>query len=78
MGWDEKERRIGVKQETIEVIRKRLKSDLEQAENNLLLQIQMSNVEGVSPGVEEKIRKYREAYDILNDFEDWAEENEDE
>ena len=67
-----------MKPETIEVIRKRLKSDLEQAENNLLWQIQMSNVGGVSLGVEEKIRKYREAYDIQKDFEDWAEENEDE
>ncbi len=67
-----------MKPETIEVIRKRLTSDLEQAEKNLLFQIQMSNVEGVSAGVEEKIKKYREAYDILKDFEDWAEEQEDE
>lgn len=55
----------------------RLTSDLEQAEKNLLWQIQMSSVDGVSPGVEEKIRKYREAYDIMKDFEEWAEEQED-
>ena len=67
-----------MKPETIEVIRKRLTSDLEQAEKNLLWQIQMSSADGVSLGVEEKIRKYREAYDILKDFEDWAEEQEDE
>lgn len=67
-----------MKTETIEVIRKKLTSDLEQAEKNLLWQIQMSNVEGVSDRVEEMIREYREAYDILKDFEDWAEEQEDE
>ena len=67
-----------MKPETIEVIRKRLTSDLEQAEKNLLWQIQMSSVDGVSPGVEEKIRKYREAYDTLKDLEEWAEEREDE
>lgn len=67
-----------MKPETIEVIRKRLTSDLEQAEKNLLWQIQMSSADGVSIGVEEKIRKYREAYDILKDFEEWAEEREDE
>lgn len=78
MDWEEKERRIGVKPETIEVIRKRLTSDLEQAEAVLLRQIQLSGVGGISPGTEEKIREYRKAYDILKDFEDWAEEQEDE
>ena len=61
-----------MKPETIEVIRKRLTCDLEQAEKNLLWQIQMNSVDGVSLGVEEKIRKYREAYDILKDFEVWT------
>lgn len=66
-----------MKPKTIEAIRKRLRSDLEQAEAVLLRQIQLSGVEGVSPGTEEKIREYREAYDILMDFEDWSEEQED-
>lgn len=67
-----------MKTETIEVIRKRLTSDLEQAEAVLLRQIQLSGVGGVSAGTEEKIREYQKAYDILKDFEDWAEEQEDE
>ena len=67
-----------MKPKTIEAIRKRLTSDLEQAEAVLLRQIQLSGVGGISPGTEEKIREYRKAYDILKDFEDWAEEQEDE
>lgn len=67
-----------MKPETIEVIRKRLTSDLEQAEAVLLRQIQLSGVGGVSAGIEEKIREYRKAYDILMDFEEWAEDQEDE
>ena len=66
-----------MKPKTIEAIRKRLRSDLGQAEAVLLQQIQLSGVEGVSAGTEEKIREYREAYDILMDFEDWSEEQED-
>ena len=57
---------------TIEIIRKKLMDGVETAINELLLNIEASGVDGVSPRVEEKIMEYREAYKAWEDFDEWA------
>lgn len=61
-----------MKPETIEKIRKLLTSDNEYAKQRLL-----ECVERGFGGLEERVREYKAAHDALEDFEDWAEEQED-
>lgn len=65
-----------MKPETIEFIRKKLQTSVEIAEKSMMYAIQSSAVDGVSPGVEEWVKKYKEAYRALEDFEEWADEQE--
>lgn len=65
-----------MKPETIEFIRKKLQTSVEIEENSMMYAIQSSGVDGVSPGVEERVKKYQEAYRALEDFEEWADEQE--
>ncbi len=65
-----------MKPETIERIREKLTADVEIARTALLRNIECSSVDGVSPLVEGKIKEYKAAYKILEDFEEWAEEQE--
>lgn len=63
--------------ETIEIIRKKLLDGMKTAMNELLRNIEASGVDGVSPGVEKKIMEYREAYKAWEDFDEWANAEED-
>lgn len=65
-----------MKKETIEKIREKLTTDVEIARNSMLMNIELSSVDGVSPIVEEKIKEYKAAYKTLEDFEEWADEQE--
>lgn len=65
-----------MKPETIEFIRKKLQASVEIAEKSMMYAIQSSGVDGVSSGVEEFVKKYQEAYWAMEDFEEWADEQE--
>lgn len=68
-----------MKPETIEFIREKLQTSVEIAENSMMYAIRSSGVDGVdgvSPDVEERVKKYQEAYRALKDFEEWADEQE--
>lgn len=67
-----------MKPETIEIIRKKLRDDVEAEKNTLLRCIELSSADGITPGVETKIKEYRAAYRTLEDFEEWADERKDE
>lgn len=67
-----------MKPETIEIIRKKLRDDVEAAKNTLLRCIELSSSDGITPGVETKIKEYRAAYRALEDFEEWDDEQENE
>lgn len=63
-----------MKTETIDYIKRKLQNEEKDAREVLLQTIAISTDDGITPNVEDKIKKYRRICKIREDFEKWAEE----
>ena len=64
---------VKLKLETIKKIRVLLKEDVESKKSWLMSMIE----NGSDNGLKERIAEYREAYNAFDDFDNWADEQED-